>query len=147
MGTIAMSSRLVDDDEPALVITPITVNGTLFTVTVWSIGDPTPNNSEAVVEPSTATSSAPDTCCLVKNPPSCIWRSRTAAHDAVLPTTVVVQLLEPAVNSSIVSAWGATAITFGATRFDPSALASARVSVLADPKPARIPLELVVLPG
>ena len=60
---------------------------------------------------------------------------------------VVVQFVEPAVNTSSVSAWGATAITFGATFFDPSAFASASVSVLAVPKPPRTPLELVVLPG
>ena len=60
---------------------------------------------------------------------------------------MVVQLLDPAVSVSEEERTGATALISGATVFDDSAVASASVRVEAEPKPPRIPLVEVELPG
>ena len=63
-----------------------------------------------------------------------------------MPTTLVVQLVDPMV--SVPEDWlaGATWATSGAATLDPRASASALVSVDAEPNPPRMP-PLVALPG
>ena len=63
------------------------------------------------------------------------------------PTTVVVQLVVPATRVSVCESAGATAPMSGATTLESSAVASPTVRVEADPKPPRIPVLDVVLPG
>ena len=76
-------------------------------------------------------------------------RLRTCSHAGVVPATVVVQVLE--LMSSVRDAdedWtGATALMSGATVLEARAVASACVSVDAEPNPWRMPLEDVELPG
>ncbi len=74
-------------------------------------------------------------------------RSRTVAHDGVVPTTVDVQLAEPATSVADDCTIGATAAMSGATTFDDRAVASASVNVDAVPSASRIPAVDVVLPG
>ena len=80
------------------------------------------------------------------NRPSVIDRPRTVSHEGSVPTTVVVQLVDPATRFSSTVA-GATASMSGATTFDESAAASPTVRVDAEPKPPRMPELEVVLPG
>jgi hypothetical protein len=72
---------------------------------------------------------------------------RTVTHVGVEPTTVVVQLLVPAVSDSSDSVMGATALMSGATVGDDSAVSSAVVKVEAVPKASLMPVLDVVLPG
>jgi hypothetical protein len=81
------------------------------------------------------------------NLPSVIDLPRTASHDGLVPTTVVVQLVVPATNVSDSEVVGATAAISGATVFDDRAVASPGVRVEADPNPPRMPELEVVLPG
>src|ERR1700679_3430496 len=81
------------------------------------------------------------------NRPWVTLRLRTVSHDGVVPTTVDVQLLEPAVRVSEDESTGATALMSGATVFDDKAVASPSVKVEAEPKPPRTPLVVVELPG
>ena len=74
-------------------------------------------------------------------------RARTVSQLGVLPTTEVVQLVEPLVRLSDRLVVGATAATSGATVCEASAVASETVSVDAEPDPPRTPELLVVLPG
>ena len=73
-------------------------------------------------------------------------RARTDAHTGVVPTTLVVQLLDPTVSVPDDEVAAATWATSGATIFDPRASASAFVKVFADPNPPRMP-PVVTLPG
>ena len=116
-------------------------------VTLCPTGSNGPNSSVAVSEASTVTGAALDSSAAVMNRPDERVRSRTESHDGVVPTTVVVQFVEP-----LTSDWltlcntGATPLTSGAAVFDDRAVASAMVSVDADPNPPRTP-PLVELPG
>ena len=69
-------------------------------------------------------------------------------HDGVVPVSVVVQLVSPAVSATLAVGTGATATTSGATSVDdPRASASPTVSVDAEPNPPRTPVLSVELPG
>src|ERR1700689_878361 len=68
-------------------------------------------------------------------------------HVGVEPTTVVLQLLVPAVSVSDEDVGGATALMSGATVLEESAVALAMVRVEAVPKPPRMPEDEVELPG
>src|SRR4029079_18445038 len=105
------------------------------------------NSSSAVLEPSTTTGAAFFTSASLKNRPDSNLRARTRNQGAVVPTTLVLQLLDDVVTVALLDVVGATAATSGATTFDVSAAASFAVSVEAVPKPPRTPPELVVLPG
>src|SRR6266540_1562063 len=145
-GTIAWSSRLLVESEPADVSTPTTSYGTLLSVTVCPTGSIGPNSSLAVSEASTVTAAAlawSDS--LMKRPDSRL-RPRTGSQDDVVPTTVVVQFVEPLSSSWELCRTGATPLTSGAAVLDVNAVASAMVSVDAEPKPPRTP-PLVELPG
>ena len=83
------------ESEPAEVSTPTTSNGTLLMVTLCPTGSNGPNNSVAVSEASTVTAAALDSSAAVMNRPDERVRSRTESHDGVVPTTVVVQFVEP----------------------------------------------------
>src|SRR5581483_155760 len=105
-----------------------------------------PNSCCEVVGPRTTTAAAVFSSSAVKKRPLSMARARTAAQAGVVPTTLVVQLLDPTV--SVPDDWvlGATCATSGATIFDWRASASPLVSVLAVPKPPRMP-PVVTLPG
>ncbi len=81
------------------------------------------------------------------NRPSVMDRPRTVSHEGSVPTTVVVQLFDPATRLSFEEVAGATALMSGATTFESSAAASPTVRVDAEPKPPRMPELEVVLPG
>ena len=142
-----MSSRLLDESEPAEASTPFTVKEMSLIVTVCPTGFRAPNSSCAVLGPSTTTVRALSSSAAVMNVPEDTLRARTCDHCGVLPTTDVVQLVLPLSISSEVLCVGATAATSGAAVLDFSAFASLIVKVAADPKPPRTPLELVELPG
>ena len=75
-------------------------------------------------------------------------RARTASQLGLVPTTLVVQFVEAAVNVAEVDVVGATAAMSGATVFDAERVsASAVVRVDAEPNPPRTPPLLVELPG
>ena len=74
-------------------------------------------------------------------------RARTASHSGVVPTTDVVQFVEPYTRLSEVFFTGATPATSGAATGELSAAASATRNVDAEPKPPRTPVVLVALPG
>src|SRR6476661_1173177 len=138
-GTMAWSSRLLVVSEPADASTPTTVRSMLLIVTTWPTTSVVPNNSVAVVGPRTTTAAESATSASVRNDPYAVVRERTSAHAAVVPTTVVVQDVEFAVNASEDCLTGATPAMSGATTGEASAVASSSVSVDADPKPPRIP--------
>ncbi len=146
-GTIAVSSRLLEESEPAEASTPFTVNEMSLIVTVCPTGFSEPNSSCAVLGPSTTTVRALSSSAAVTNVPEDSLRARTSSHCGVLPTTDVVQLVLPLSISSDVLCVGATAAMSGAAVLDFNALASLIVRVDAEPKPPRTPLELVELPG
>src|SRR5882757_3809829 len=140
IGTIAWSSRLVVESEPADVSTPTTSYGTLLMVTDCPTGLSGPNSSLAVSEASTVTAAAPDWSASVRNRPDSNVRPRTESHDAVVPTTVVVQFVAPLTSDwLLLCRMGATPLTSGADVLDVRAVESAMVSVDADPNPARTP--------
>src|SRR6266496_3176444 len=118
-GTIAWSSRLLVESEPADVSTPTTSYGTLLIVTVCPTGSSGPNSSLAVSDASTVTAAALDCSASVRNRPEANVRPRTDSHDDVVPTTVVVQFVAP-----LTSDWlalcriGATPPTSGAAVLD-----------------------------
>ena len=62
----------------------------------------------------------------------------------MVPTTVVVQLVPLAVSDTEVVEVGATAAMSGATLGSASIAASAVVSVVAEPKPPRMPVQVVL---
>ncbi len=72
---------------------------------------------------------------------------RTVNHEAVLPTTEVVQLAEPFVNGSDEVFTPAMAPMSGAATLEASASASAVVKVETLPNPPRTPVVEVELPG
>ena len=72
--------------------------------------------------------------------PSVIAAAPHRQPDGVVPTTVVVQLVRPAIRVSDREVAGATAAMSGATVFDASAVASASVRVEAEPNPPRMPV-------
>ena len=76
-GTIAVSSRLLDESEPAEVSTPMTVNVMSLIVTVCPTGSSAPNSSCAVVGPSTTTVAASCSSAAVMNVPDGSLRART----------------------------------------------------------------------
>ena len=75
----------------------------------------------------------------VMNRPPARVRDRTVSQDSLVPTTEVVQLVEPLVRDNEVVLTPATAPMSGAATFEARAAASAVVRVDADPKPPRIP--------
>src|SRR6266571_2336793 len=88
-GTIAWSSRLLVESEPADVSTPTTSYGTLLIVTVCPTGSIGPNSSLAVSDASTVTAAALAwSDALMKRPDSRV-RPRTGSQDDVVPTPVV----------------------------------------------------------
>src|SRR5580765_7224853 len=147
IGTTAWSSRLVVESEPAEVSTPTTSYGTLLIVTLCPTGSSGPNNSDAVSEARTVTADAFFSSAAVRKRPEDSERPRTDSHCGSVPTTVVVQLVEP-LSSSVLLLWmtGATAAMSGAACFEASASASSVVKVDAEPKPPRTPPK-VLLPG
>jgi hypothetical protein len=148
IGTTARSSSLEPDVvAPDSASTPITVSAVPSTVTVCPTGLPTLNSSEAVSEPRTTTFAPAEASSGVKNRPEASVRERTSFQFGVVPTTLEVQLVVPAVSAVVVVLAGATRATSGATVRSAIAWASARVSVEAEPKPPRTPLLLVLLPG
>ena len=84
IGTIAMSSSLVEDELPALLSTPMTVKGMLPRSTVWPTGEKSPSSS-AVVWPRTITLASSVISAWVKNEPSAMDRPRTESHAGVEP--------------------------------------------------------------
>src|SRR6266536_4119771 len=145
-GTTAWSSRFVLESEPAAVSTPTTSYGTLLMVTDCPTGFSGPNSSVAVSAASTVTAAALASSAAVRNRPLASVRPRTSCQDGVVPTTVVVQFVEPLTTDCEPCSTGATPATSGAAVCDDSAAASAVVSVDAEPKPPRSP-PLVALPG
>ena len=81
------------------------------------------------------------------NRPWVTVRPRTVSHFGVVPTTVDVQVFEPANRFSGDATVGATAWTSGATVFDDKAVTSASVRVWAEPNPPWKPVDEVALPG
>ncbi len=136
-----------DEDDPAEFSTPMTVMGTPLTLTVSPTGSRGPKSSCAVVGARTVTAASVATSWWLKNLPSERVRPRTDSQSTVEPTTVVVQLADPAVRVSEDETVGATALMSGATRLEAKALPSATVKVEAEPNPPRIPLLEVELPG
>src|SRR5579859_597265 len=116
-------------------------------VTSWPTGSMSPNSSPAVVGPRTVTAAAAALSASVMNRPLLSVRARTADHADVVPTTEVVQFVDPLTNSSDVCLVGATARMSGAATLEPSACASDIVNDDAEPSPPRTPDELVALPG
>src|SRR5438128_2430145 len=118
-GTTAVSSLLaVPDDDPVDCRTPTTCNGTPFRVTVWSIGERAPNSCCAVVGPSTTTPAALFSSAAVRNRPLSILRARTLAQGGVVPTTLVVQFVDPTASVPDDVVAGATCATSGAATLD-----------------------------
>ena len=74
-------------------------------------------------------------------------RERTVLQLGQVPVRVVVQFLDPLTSEAEVVEVGATVWMSGATDLASSASASWTVSVDAEPKPPRVPLLLVELPG
>ncbi len=135
IGTMAWSSRLVVESDPAEVSTPITWYGTLLMVTSCPTGSKNPNSSLAVSEPSTTTAAADDWSAASMNRPSDTDRPRTGSQDGVVPTTVVVQFADPFTSScELLCDTGATPATSGAASLEFSASASAVVSVVRRPE-------------
>src|ERR1700712_2314484 len=134
IGTMAWSSRLVVASEPAVANTPTTVNSMLFAVNVWPTTSVLPNNSVAVEEPSTATAACSALSASVMKRPLESVRDRTGNQDGVVPTTDVVQLVDPLVSESDVVLTPATAPMSGAATFDARAAASSVVRGEAGPK-------------
>src|SRR5450759_5676559 len=143
----AVSSLLALPVEPLGASTPWTVNGVPAMVTLWPTTSVDPKSSVAVVAPSTTTGAAEAWSALVRNVPLDMVRALTDSQDGVVPTTDVVQLLDPATRDCELDVVGATAAMSGATTGEARAWASAWVSVEADPNPPRKPVVLVVLPG
>src|ERR1700690_1653426 len=114
-GTNAMSSSLVEPDEPEVASTPTTCSGTPLTVTVWPMGLVVGNSSLAVVAPSTVTAAVLFSSAWVRNRPEETVRARTPSHAGVVPTTEVVQLEFPATSVADDDVVGATAAMSGAT--------------------------------
>src|SRR5665647_884979 len=83
----------------------------------------------------------------LKKRPSARLRALTWSQSGVVPTTLVVQLVVPAVSDCDPVTTGATLAMSGATTRLASAVESRIVSVEADPRPPRMPVALVVLPG
>src|SRR4051812_10272533 len=146
-GTRATSSSLELPDDPVDCSTPTTCNSTPLTVTVSPTALVRGNSSSAVVAPNTVTAVPFVSSAAVRNRPLSSVRARTRSQESFVPTTLVVQFVDAAVNDAEVEVVGATAAMSGATVFDASASASAVVSVDADPKPPRTPPVLVWLPG
>src|SRR5450631_3102612 len=150
-GITAVSSLLVLLLELALeplgASTPSTVNGVPPMVTLWPTTSVEPKSSWAVVAPRTTTEDALAWSAAVRNVPADRVRARTDIQEGVVPTTEVVQLLDPATRDCELDVLGATAAMSGATTGEARAAASAWVSVEADPNPPRTPVVLVVLPG
>jgi len=134
-------------EAPAVLRMPITVIVVPLTLTVCPRGSRPPNSSVAVVEPSTATDAASLSSAVVKKRPSVRLRALTGSQFGVAPTTLVVQFAVPAVRDWELVTTGATRAMSGATTALERADASRVVSVDADPRPPRIPVVLVVLPG
>src|SRR5450759_4063055 len=143
----AVSSLLALPVEPLGASTPWTVNGVPAMVTLWPTTSVDPKSSVAVVAPSTTTGAAEAWSALVRNAPLDMVRALTDSQDGVVPTTDVVQLLDPATRDCELDVVGASAAMSGATTGEARAWASAWVSVEADPNPPRRPVVLVVLPG
>ena len=81
------------------------------------------------------------------NRPDDTERERTVDHAGVVPVSVVVQFVVLTTSDAEEVETGATVWMSGATCVLASALASCCVSVDAEPKPARVPLVEVELPG
>src|SRR5450759_1882309 len=126
---------------------PMMVNVVPLTLPVCPRALQPPKTSVAVVEPSTATDAASLSSAVVKKRPSVRLRALTASQSGVVPTTLVVQFVLPAVNDCEPVTTGATRAMSGATTGLASALASRVVSVDADPRPPRIQLVLIELTG
>src|SRR5450759_2982102 len=146
-GMTAVSSLLVLPVEPLGASTPWTVKGVPAMVMVWPTTSVEPKSSWAVVAPRTTTEAAAAWLAAVRNVPADMVLARTDIQDGVVPTTEVVQLLDPATRDCELDVLGATAAMSGATTGEARAAASAWVSVEADPNPPRRPVVLVVLPG
>src|SRR5882757_1355076 len=141
------SSSLVAEVDPIESSTPITVNEEPAIDTDCPTGSRPENSSEAVSGPSTITDWELATSASVMNRPSVSVRLRTGNQDGLVPYTGEVQVLLPAVRVCDPPATAATAPTSGATSLDASVVASLVVSVVADPRPPRKPVEVVVEPG
>ena len=123
--------------EPAAV--PLTV-----TVVPTALGPVI--SSSAVVAPSTMTLAPESSSPAVKKRPEDSVRARTLSQSGVVPTTELVQVVEPTVRTWEPVLTGATLPMSGATAGSAKALASAIVRVVAVPRPPRTPL-VVELPG
>ena len=106
-----------------------------------------PNSWVAVDGPSTVTAAWSALSASVRNRPAARVRARTSSQDGDVPTTVVVQFVDPAVSDSDEFLTAATPVMSGAATGEDRASASLMVSVEADPAPPRTPVVLVVLPG
>ena len=125
----------------------MTVNAVPLMFTLCPRASRPPKSSVAVVEPSTVTAAASLSSAALKNRPWVRLRARTGSQSGVVPTTFVVQFVVPAVSDCEPVTTGATLAMSGATTGLASAVASRVVRVDADPRPPRIPLVVVVLPG
>src|SRR6478672_1328638 len=81
------------------------------------------------------------------NRPEVTPRERTTDQLGEVPVRVVVQFVEFSTRAADVVETGATDCTSGATERVASAVASCWVNVEADPKPPRVPVVEVELPG
>src|SRR5665811_1162806 len=127
-GMTAVSSLLALPVEPLGASTPWTVNGVPAMVTLWPTTSVDPKSSLAVVAPSTTTGAAEAWSALVRNAPVDMVRARTDSQDGVVPTTEVVQLLDPATRDCELDVVGATAAMSGATTGDARALSLIHIS-------------------
>ncbi len=118
-----------------------------FSVTVLPTGSRPLKSSLAVSGPRTTTAAASRSSFAVMNRPEVTPRERTSFQLGVVPVKVVVQLVDPFTSEADDVEVAATAWMSGATAFEASAAASCVVSVDAEPKPPRVPVELVLLPG
>src|SRR6478672_9206073 len=99
-GTMAVSSRLLDESDPADASTHLTVKAMSLIVTDCPTGSTAPNNFCAVDGPSTTTGRALASSAAVMKLPDDTLRARTCSHCGVLPTTDVVQFVLPLSISS-----------------------------------------------
>src|SRR5882762_8638884 len=144
---ITSSSSLVAEVDPIESSRPITVNEEPAMDTDCPTGSRPENNSEAVSGPSTITERELATSASLMNRPSVSVRLRTFNQDGLVPYTGEVQVVLPAVRFCEPPDTAATAATSGATSLEVSVAASEVVSVVAEPRPPRKPVEVVDEPG
>src|SRR4051794_15603717 len=130
-----MSLLVVASDELTLSRTPTTDRVTPLYVTVRPTALVVENSCCAVSGPSTTTAAADWSSASVRNRPEDSVRERTTCQLAVVPASVVVQLVVPATRAALVVDTAATAWMSGAASDEARAAASWRVRLDAEPKP------------